>query len=181
MNYEKHYMRLMLKAEKRQRENPNWADEIDTDQHHWYPRSMYPEWINEDWNIVTLTTREHFLSHWLLANWLKNDQMVKALWVMCIKQRYKTLSTTYENTRKLYSEIMTGETNPMKCPKRRANMSGENNPAKRPEVKAKIAAARRKQKSTYKWTEEHRTKYAATRTGMKYNKNKTPTSATSAN
>lgn len=38
-----------------------------TEKHHIEPESLYPELAQESSNIVTLTAREHYLAHWMLA------------------------------------------------------------------------------------------------------------------
>ena len=108
MNYERHYTKLMLRASGRT---------IDgyTEKHHWYPRALYPQWEHEDWNIVRLTAREHFVAHWLLHRWL-GGAMTYAFWRMCNCKRYES-STAYDEARRAFqkrtSEDNTGNKNPM--------------------------------------------------------------------
>lgn len=67
MNYERAYFGLMLKASAR--------DTVEgyTELHHWYPKSIYPEYAKDEWNLVRLTAREHFVAHWLLHKMLPNS------------------------------------------------------------------------------------------------------------
>lgn len=83
MNYEKIYTNLVLKAKKREEVDPSWADSEYTERHHWYPKSLYPEYSKEDWNVVRLTAKEHYLSHYLLHRMLPScDKMSTAFWRM---------------------------------------------------------------------------------------------------
>ena len=83
MNYEKIYTNLVLKAKKREEVDPSWVDSEYTERHHWYPKSLYPEYSKEDWNVVRLTAKEHYLSHYLLHKMLPScDKMSTAFWRM---------------------------------------------------------------------------------------------------
>lgn len=43
--------------------------------HHIMPRSLYPDFLNDVDNLVCLTSREHFISHWLLAKITNTNKM----------------------------------------------------------------------------------------------------------
>lgn len=46
------------------------TDAIYTEDHHICPRSMWPEYSNfrdNEWNRATLTARQHYIAHWMLA------------------------------------------------------------------------------------------------------------------
>lgn len=50
--------------------NKNLSIDLYSENHHILPKSLYPEYKNfkeNSWNKVTLTPRQHFIAHWLLA------------------------------------------------------------------------------------------------------------------
>jgi len=119
MNYEKIYTNLILKAKKREEVDPSWADSEYTERHHWYPKSLYPEYSKEDWNIVRLTAKEHYLSHYLLHRMLPNCyKMSHAFWRMSNTntqgKRHIPNGRSFEVARKAHavaiSELHTGMT-----------------------------------------------------------------------
>lgn len=80
MNYEKIYNQLILKAKIRSK-----ITDILLEKHHILPRSLGG--TNSKDNIVSLTTREHFIAHLLLVKMNRNDviahkKMTYALWWM---------------------------------------------------------------------------------------------------
>lgn len=92
-----------------------------TENHHILPRSLYPEYKKEKWNIITLTARQHFIAHWMLAN-IFGGKMWTAIHMMVNcdengKRDYKIFSRLYEKARKEFSEGLSenwsGEKNPM--------------------------------------------------------------------
>jgi len=118
MNYEKIYTNLILKAKKREEVDPSWADSEYTERHHWYPKSLYPEYSKEDWNVVRLTAKEHYLSHYLLHKMLPScNKMSTAFWRMSITntegKRHIPNSRSFEVARKAHaaamSELHTGK------------------------------------------------------------------------
>jgi hypothetical protein len=118
MNYEKIYTNLILKAKKREDVDPSWADGEYTERHHWYPKSLYPEYSKEDWNLVRLTAKEHYLSHYLLHKMLPScDKMSTAFWRMSNTntegKRHIPNSRSFEVARKAHavamSELHTGK------------------------------------------------------------------------
>lgn len=74
--YLKWYKQIIQKAQSEYREK---SAESYYENHHILPRSMYPEHINQPWNQVLLTAREHFLVHWLLIKFTKGKQKFSAV------------------------------------------------------------------------------------------------------
>lgn len=92
-----------------------------TEKHHICPKSMWPEFAKSDWNIITLSARQHFIAHWLLAKSFGNG-MWTALHMMSLCDQngnriYNFTSKTYETMRiehaKNCSIRFAGEGNPM--------------------------------------------------------------------
>jgi len=111
MNYEKIYTNLILKAKKREEVDPSWADSEYTERHHWYPKSLYPEYSKEDWNVVRLTAKEHYLSHYLLHKILPNCyKMSSAFWRMStcgtVGNRHTPNGRSFEVARKAHATAM---------------------------------------------------------------------------
>ena len=50
--------------------------------HHILPRSLYPEYANDQNNLVRLTAREHFICHWLLTKIINDPKTVYAFQMM---------------------------------------------------------------------------------------------------
>ena len=69
--------------------------------HHILPRSMFPEFINEDWNIIRLKYSDHIEAHRLLHLMYRNDGMNYAYFRMkSSKTNYNQLPETREKIRK---------------------------------------------------------------------------------
>ena len=90
--------------------------------HHILPKSIFPEFTNENWNKVLLTAKEHFICHHLLTKFTKNNlkrKMDNAHHKMCFcispdhKREYKISSSVYDNARKQHSENISGKNHPM--------------------------------------------------------------------
>jgi hypothetical protein len=87
-----------------------------TETHHIIPKCMGGS--NDNWNLVKLTAKEHFICHLLLCEiYPKNKKLRFALWNMCnvsrnYQERYKVSGKLYEIIRKEYSESISGENNP---------------------------------------------------------------------
>ena len=102
MDYKKHYDLLIQSRKKLNRvKNKNEYFE----QHHIVPKSMGGN-NNKD-NLVLLTPREHFLSHWLLYRIYRNRATASAFYRMCQKgsdnmKRYIPSSRVYEEARLAY-------------------------------------------------------------------------------
>lgn len=54
----------------------------DTESHHILPKSIFPEFKNEKWNIVNLPLRVHYLSHYLLYRMTEHPKMAMAFNMM---------------------------------------------------------------------------------------------------
>ena len=85
--------------------------------HHILPRSAFPEFEHEKWNLRSLTPREHFIAHYLLFKaFPKNRKLVHAFWCMCKFRRngraYRITGRMYETIRNAYAESMLGSGNP---------------------------------------------------------------------
>jgi len=80
--------------------------------HHIYPRSLFPEKTNDKDNTVLLTAKEHFTCHELLVKFTEGkfkSKMHHALWMMCnattdLQQRDKIDADKYEEIRILFSQ-----------------------------------------------------------------------------
>lgn len=91
--------------------------------HHILPQSMFPEFATSSENIITLTEREHYIAHLLLWKAV-GGKMTYAFRLMChtVKnsREYADLSREF---RRIHSERMTGENNPL------FGMVGPNHPS----------------------------------------------------
>lgn len=85
-----------------------------TEKHHILPKSLFPEYANEKWNLVTLVYEKHVKSHELLFRIFRTTGMYIA---------YKSMSGISSELRILVA----------------ADLSGDGNPAKRQEVRQKIS------------------------------------------
>jgi hypothetical protein len=105
MNYEKIYAHLILNAIKRDEDHPEWSEKLYTENHHWFPKSLYPDYAKEKWNIVKLTAREHFVAHLLLHKMLPNcPKMAHAVWFMANLKSGKALSSAlYASVREAHA------------------------------------------------------------------------------
>lgn len=106
MDYKKHYISLMNKAKSRYLDEGTYSES-----HHIIPDSEGGP--DEDWNLVDLTAREHYLAHYLL--WMESkvhnlpskESRARAFWFMCqdIERRKHTVpSRVYEAARIAVSE-----------------------------------------------------------------------------
>ena len=117
MNYQWHYDRLI---ETRKNLNRNKNDGNYYENHHIIMKSMGG--TNDHTNLILLTAREHFLSHWLLWRIHKNSQTAFAFYAFVHffkgknhKKRKVILSSRgYQEARESFnienSKIMTGKT-----------------------------------------------------------------------
>lgn len=112
MNYEKLYEKIISKA---QRENRN-KDSSKYELHHIIPRSLGGD-NNKD-NLVYLTFREHYISHYLLTKIHKSSQeLLYAFWGMNnqiigdnTNRNYRINSKFFESCRKKIVVTMKGNT-----------------------------------------------------------------------
>lgn len=99
MDYIKAYVNLMFKVKQEQR---SLNSVVYYEKHHMLPKSLFPEFKDfksNGWNMVLLTTREHFVAHRLLAKFF-GIKMVYAIQRMCnaknSKNIYQITSRTYD-------------------------------------------------------------------------------------
>lgn len=92
--------------------------------HHIIPKCLGGN--NDNSNLVELTAREHFITHWLLTKMVTDTKQKYQMWnaFSCMlyrerpgQQRYKVSSRLFENIKvsgaKIKSERFTGKNNPM--------------------------------------------------------------------
>ena len=93
MDYKKHYDLLIETRRLRK------LDNIYYERHHIIPRSMCGD--NSENNLIYLTPREHFISHWLLWRIYKNKEMAFAFFCLCkmSKHKNKVSSRIYEEAK----------------------------------------------------------------------------------
>lgn len=90
--------------------------------HHFLPKSLFPNYKNlteNPWNKCILSSRQHFICHWMLAKAF-SGKMGYAFWAMCnhqtkthaYKRSYRITSLSYSSARntqrKLVSNLRTG-------------------------------------------------------------------------
>jgi hypothetical protein len=63
LNYDvnKHHWHRYLKFIRSRKPSTGYVE-----QHHIYPRSLFPQKANDADNLIALTAREHFMAHWML-------------------------------------------------------------------------------------------------------------------
>ena len=83
------------------------------EEHHIFPRSLFPQYNRNKHNLVLLTAREHYLAHKLLCKIWPSRAMYAAIWQMSIKSKksdspYQKIvsSREYEIARKHFIEEM---------------------------------------------------------------------------
>lgn len=112
--------------------------------HHIIPVCIGGDGRSDNWkhtNIVPLTSREHFIAHWLLhLIYPENIKLMRAFHSMCKlkdynQSRYTPSSRIIEYAKKLYIKSISGDNNHMKKPE----YSGVNHPMKNPEIAKKTA------------------------------------------
>ena len=122
--YTKTYFKLIEKAK-------NNLFEGYTEKHHIIPKSLGGS--NDENNLVTLTARQHFISHLLLTKMIDGQKKYKMYnafsKMLCVskdnKNRYLPSSKFYEYSKKLMSEYMSND-NPSKREDVRKKMSDNN-------------------------------------------------------
>lgn len=106
MNYKLIYTNIIEDAKKRVKPQEY------CEKHHIIPRCLGGE--NTKDNVVFLSGKEHFISHWLLTKIYKNDKINFAFWMMCVgskklQQRYIPSGKIYEKAKKLLSDTKRGK------------------------------------------------------------------------
>ena len=116
MNYRKVYMRIISHAKhemnlglrpKKYREKKNFPNQY-FEFHHTLPKSLFPNWIKKEFNIVTLTAREHFFCHQLLTKIYPCREMFYAAYAMACDKRWKCNSRSYQKLKENYSKYNEG-------------------------------------------------------------------------
>lgn len=109
------YYQIVTNAQNEQRQkhkknNPNY---VYYESHHILPRSIFPEFAKDKWNLVYLTAKEHLVCHQLLVKMIAKSkpyfQMVKAYNSMAYRKtkdmpRYELTFNEYAELRILCSE-----------------------------------------------------------------------------
>lgn len=115
--------------------------------HHILPKSLFPEYKKEEWNLIKLNGREHFIAHWILSKVFtdrKKYACIRAFHFMTVDSRgTRYNSKSYSYSRKLLSQAMR-----------------EDNPMKSEETRKKTAASIQ----SY-WTPDRRKEYGLKRLG----------------
>lgn len=107
MNYKKIYDKIVQRALTRTIEGY-------TERHHIVPKSLGGS--NEASNIVTLTAREHYLCHWLLAKHTNDSRMWLAFSMMTVSTKHQDRIKSgrlFEIARIARSKGISGNNNPM--------------------------------------------------------------------
>jgi hypothetical protein len=113
MNYQKTYDNIIQKALNEHRIKNNT---VYYEAHHIIPSCLGGSGRSQQWkthpNIVLLTAREHFISHWLLYRiHPDNHKIIYAFWMMCKvknknqQQRFIPSSRQYQEARQIFSKI----------------------------------------------------------------------------
>jgi hypothetical protein len=79
--------------------------------HHILPRSGFPEFIKEKWNLIDLTIREHFVCHLLLPKFTSGNLGIKmnhVIGLFCVNKKHLT-SWEFERSRKQCKEKVLGK------------------------------------------------------------------------
>lgn len=89
-----------------------------TESHHILPKSLFPQYKNDKWNIVKLSAKDHFLAHYYLHKALPTEpNMTFGLWGMCnqkspnhkerdyIDSHTDEFAMIYEGARKAHSKL----------------------------------------------------------------------------
>jgi hypothetical protein len=90
------------------------SDYVYYEAHHILPKSLFPEYIKEKWNIVLLTPEEHIKCHKLLVDMTTGEykhKMVHAAWCMVSRKTvdreiYDVSDTEYGELKRAWSETM---------------------------------------------------------------------------
>lgn len=104
MNYRKHYIKLMRKAQERTLPPDTYVE-----RHHVFPKSIF----GKNKFLVKLTAREHYVAHHLLFNYFrkkcgechqKTSMMGNAFWLMSHRFNYPISSRVYASVREVVAK-----------------------------------------------------------------------------
>lgn len=106
MNYRAIYTSLVFSARAKHRIK---SSEEYFEEHHIFPRSLFPEYKRNKHNLVLLTAREHYIAHKLLCKIWPSRSMYAAIWQMSMKSKkadspYRKIVSAreYEHAKKLF-------------------------------------------------------------------------------
>lgn len=81
------------------------------ERHHIFPRWL--KRIDEDWNLINLTPREHFIAHKLLWKSYRDKPSWSAYWAMGMMGTYNLTSREYNTLKEQRSKEIRGENHNM--------------------------------------------------------------------
>lgn len=92
----------------------NPFEESDFETHHILPKSLFPKYKKEEWNIIKTSLREHYLLHLILAKALDNKETWRAIYCMSNFEKYKLgiSSKLYEKNKLKSKKYMSGVHHP---------------------------------------------------------------------
>jgi hypothetical protein len=115
--------------------------------HHIIPRSLGGS--DEADNLVFLTYREHYIVHALLVRMNSSPKLVYAFWCMSFKNEKKYFnSRLYEDAKRRYSEIVSGELHWMKTVEARERVSLDWTEERKNDFKEKVSGNKHWTKKT---------------------------------
>jgi hypothetical protein len=136
--YTNWYLSLINKAKNRK------IPQTYYEKHHIIPKSLGGS--DESDNLVVLTSREHYIAHWLLTKMVSGEhkkKMCLAFFCMNTLNDSNKNSKGYKSSHYWFTRQYLTLENPAKRPEVRQKISeskmGELNPAKRPEVRLKLS------------------------------------------
>jgi hypothetical protein len=100
MNYRLVYIKIINKAKLKNRKK---RQDIYYEKHHILPKSLFPNWIIKESNLVLLTAREHFFCHQLLDKIYPGKKMFLALWRLANDKKHIINSREFERLRIRYA------------------------------------------------------------------------------
>lgn len=96
------YLGIVLNALNENRERIPYEHE----EHHIMPKAIWPEYKTEDWNLVLLTHKEHYVCHHLLTKCLPHADTTRAYWFMTHNKGMPITSKVYENLRRKFAQMV---------------------------------------------------------------------------
>ena len=100
------------------------TDSSYTESHHILPKSLFPQFKKDKWNLVRLSAKDHFFAHYYLHKSIpKEPNMTYGLWGMCNQQspnhsdreyidnHTNEISLIYEEARIAHSRLMSKKRN----------------------------------------------------------------------